>query len=227
MDARERIEDLHTALLVALEGWQTGIWTALPCVVTKVNMPAMTCEAQPTIMVPVYNKASQAVNMEIPVLRDVPMVFPGGGGFSLTFPVQVGDECLVVFASRAIDAWWAYGGVLPQADTRMHDLSDGFAFVGVKSKPNVIPNISTSAVQLRNTQGTSLVSIGQNQELDIESAGSTISIGGVGIHYGDVTVVGASRVDVTAAGEITITSGVSLNLIAPGGTIKANGNTLG
>ena len=31
------------------------------------------------------------------------MVFPGGGGFALTFPVAAGDECLVVFASRCID----------------------------------------------------------------------------------------------------------------------------
>lgn len=49
--------------------------------------------------------------MDLPILPDVPVVFPGGGGFALTFPVAAGDECLVVFASRCIDAWWQSGGV--------------------------------------------------------------------------------------------------------------------
>jgi hypothetical protein len=193
MDTRERFEDLHTALLVALEGWQTGIWTALPCVITQVNMAAMTCEAQATIMVPVYNKKSKAVYTEIPVLRDVPLCFPGGGGFSLTFPVTVGDECLVVFASRAIDAWWAYGGVLPQADTRVHDLSDGFAFVGVKSKPHVIPSISTSAVQLRSNDGSTYLEV---------------AVGSVNVS------TGASGTFTAASGQVvTVQNGIVTNII--------------
>ena len=65
----------------------------------------------------------------------MPVVFPGGGGFALTFPVAAGDECLVVFASRCIDAWWQSGGVGEPMEPRMHDLSDGFALIGVRSQP--------------------------------------------------------------------------------------------
>src|SRR5260363_73502 len=49
--------------------------------------------------------------VELPLLGDVPVFFPRGGGCTLTFPVQKGDECVVVFASRCIDGWWQSGGV--------------------------------------------------------------------------------------------------------------------
>jgi phage baseplate assembly protein V len=41
----------------------------------------------------------------------------------------------------------------------MHDLSDGFALVGVYSQPNVIPSVSTDAVQLRSDDGQAFVEI--------------------------------------------------------------------
>lgn len=68
-----------------------------------------------------------------PPLLDVPVFFPG----NFTFPVNKGDECLVVFADACIDSWLQSGGVSTPIAARRHDLSDGFAFVGFFSKPNV------------------------------------------------------------------------------------------
>ena len=85
------------------------------------------------------------------------MVFPGGGGWSITFPVSKGDEALVVFASRCIDDWWQSGGVGIQPDLRMHDLSDGFAIIGPRSQPRKLnPAISTIAVDSRKHFGIAL-----------------------------------------------------------------------
>ena len=47
---------------------------------------------------------------------------------------MTGDECLVIFSERCIDAWWALGGVQPLAELRAHDYSDGFAILGVRSR---------------------------------------------------------------------------------------------
>ena len=41
----------------------------------------------------------------------------------------------------------------------MHDLSDGFVFVGVRSQPRVIPNVSTGATQLRSDDGSTLIEL--------------------------------------------------------------------
>ncbi|HVT06739.1 MAG TPA: Gp138 family membrane-puncturing spike protein [Polyangia bacterium] len=86
----------------------------------------------------------------------MPVYFPAGGGFVLTLPVAQGDECLVVFSERAIDNWFAHGGIQGPSEFRLHDYSDGFAFVGFASKPNAIPVVATDAVELRTRDGTTV-----------------------------------------------------------------------
>jgi hypothetical protein len=92
-------------------------------------------------------------------LVNVPVVFPGGGGFALTFPLKAGDEALVVFSSRCIDYWWVSGKISQQAELRMHSLSDGFAIVGPKSVPNVLSSIDTANVQLRSNDGLTTITL--------------------------------------------------------------------
>src|SRR5574343_122065 len=149
MDRREGFNDIPTALLAALQGWQSGVWTALPCIVQSFNAAAMTIVARSAIRGVIRNPQGSEYELEMPLLLDVPVIFPSGGGFTLTFPITEGDECLVVFASRCIDSWWQLSGVQGQAEFRMHDLSDGLAFVGPRSQPRAVSGISTTAVQLR------------------------------------------------------------------------------
>jgi hypothetical protein len=88
-------------------------------------------------------------------------------GWSLTFPIVEGTECLLIFADMCIDAWWQNSGVSPQADRRRHDLSDAFALFGPWSQPNRIPNYSNSSVQLRSDD--------ESVVLDLSSSGVTIT----------------------------------------------------
>ena len=110
-------------------------------------------------MAKIRNQDGSYADVAMPILVDVPVVFPCGGGYTLTFPVQPGDEALIVFGNRCIDAWWQSGGVQQQAEIRMHDLSDGFALVGPRSQPRVLPGVSTSAVQLRSDNGLAHIEI--------------------------------------------------------------------
>ena len=71
-----------------------------------------------------------------PILLDVPVYLPGPSGCGISFPINKGDECLVIFADNCIDAWLQSGGVNNQNSYRMHSMSDGFAFVGFRSKKN-------------------------------------------------------------------------------------------
>lgn len=167
----ERTEDADTALLYALRGHQAGLWTAMPARVQAVNLSRMTLQAQPTIQARIRNPDQSFVWTDMPVCVDCPIMFPGGGGFTLTFPVAVGDECLLIFASRCIDNWWAYGGVQKQAELRMHDLSDGFALVGVRSLPRALPSISSTAVELRSDSGGAKISMGAGGAVAITAPG--------------------------------------------------------
>lgn len=160
MNRLERINDPEAALLVVLRGWQAGVYTAMPAIIDSFDPVKETCEAYITIQAKVTDKDGVAHWVSLPKLVDVPVCFPGGGGYTLTFPVAKGDEALIIFSSRCIDNWWLVGGVQTQADLRMHDLSDGFAFVGVKSQPNILsPAVSANSAQLRSNDGNTYVEV--------------------------------------------------------------------
>lgn len=159
MDQRERHNDSLAALKIAQRGHQAGIWTAIPGIIDSFDPATMTATVQPAIQMTVRDTQGRTTPGNRPLLLDCPVQFPAGGGCSLTFPVKPGDECLVVFASRCIDAWWQSGGVQGQAEPRMHDQSDGFVLLGFRSQPRIIPSVSTSAAQLRSDDGQAFVEI--------------------------------------------------------------------
>ncbi len=154
MDYRERFSDDEETLRIALDGSRSRIWTSLPGKITKVNLPgAMTVEVQPLIQARQSYPDGTVKLVNLPIIPDVPIKFPGGGGYLLTFPVKVGDECVLHFASRCIDGWHSSGRVSAPLDARMHDLSDAFADVGVRSTPTSLPDVHTKNVQLRSDDG--------------------------------------------------------------------------
>lgn len=160
MDRREKSGDFGAALLAFGEGLQASLWTALPCILQSFDPATQTCTAQPAIQAQYTGPDGVAQWVTLPTLLDVPVVFPGGAsGGLLTFPLQPGDEGLVVFASRCIDAWWDLGGVQVQAELRMHDLSDGFFIPGGSSRPAVAPSIDPTYIELRSQDGAAKVRI--------------------------------------------------------------------
>lgn len=214
MDVRERMTDPLVGLTVALGAWQSKIHTAVPGIIQSFDPNSMACTVQPAINGQVRNEAGAVSIVELPLLVDCPVQFPAGGGVTLTFPVKAGDECLVVFSSRCIDAWWQSGGIQVQAELRMHDMSDGFALLGFRSLPRMIPGISTSAAQLRTDDGQAFVEVDPaSHAINATTVGSMTASAEGGLELtapmvtinGDVKVNG--KVDTTGdvkAGEISL-----------------------
>jgi hypothetical protein len=122
----------------ALAGWQRGIWTALPGIITAFNESDNTVDVQPAIKATVVHLdrstgAQKPVETNLPLLIKVPLHQIGGGGFVVDIKPAAGDEVTVLFASRCIDGWWQSGGVQSQMEKRTHDLSDGIAIPGLFS----------------------------------------------------------------------------------------------
>lgn len=153
MDRRERSGELMAGLLALQEGWKADIWTALPGIIQSYDPLKRTCVIQPAIKAQVLQPDGSRAWVSLPLLLDCPVQLTGGGGCFLSFPLKQGDECLVIFASRCIDAWWQSGGVQAQAELRMHDLSDGFCIPGLRSLPNLQPDIDMTKTQLRSDDG--------------------------------------------------------------------------
>lgn len=175
-------------LTVAMEGHQAGLWTAIPGTVVAVRRAGGLCrvDVRPGVQALLTPPGEAARWADLPVLADVPVLWQGGGGVTLTLPVAAGDEALVVFASRDTGGWMAAGGAGPPPSRRMHSLSDGFALVGLRSRPRPIANLSGTEAQLRADGGNSLIALNP-----ATGAVRIVAPGGISME-GPVTINGSS-----------------------------------
>lgn len=155
----ERSPDIYQIIKSEVSSQILGLWTSLPCEVVSFNPEAVTVEVRPLIRIPVRTPDGNIEMMEISILQDVPVMFPCAGGFTITHPINIGDECLVSFSSRNIDLWWQSGGIQNPFDTRHHDLSDGFAFFRPQSQANKISDISADNLEIRSDDNATKIQI--------------------------------------------------------------------
>lgn len=169
---------------------------SMPGIIQSFDPDAVTAVVQPAIKGAEKDESGAEVSVNLPLLVDVPVVFPRGGGCTLTFPVKAGDECLVIFADRCIDFWWQSGGIQEPVDDRMHDLSDAFCIVGPQSQAKKISGISTSAVELRSYDGGTKLSLNPSSGEINGTAPGGFNLNGLKIHPdGRLQLVDGSIVD--------------------------------
>lgn len=178
-DDRERYNDPEEATRSALDDRMAKTWTMLPIVFKKHDREKNTVHVQPTIKLKRVKADRSTEWREFPVIEDIPMNYPGGGGATWTFPVKDGDEGMLVVSSRSFDKWWQQGGVQEQDDFRMHHFSDSFAIPGFRSQPRRLSNISEHTAQLRSDDGSMSIDFNpQTRAITINSPHSPVQING-------------------------------------------------
>ena len=220
---------------------------SIPGIIQSFDPETVTCVVQPAIKGAVPNDSGVPVSSDMTLLMDVPVMFPRGGGCTLTFPIKPGDECLVIFADRCIDFWWQSGGVQEPADDRQHDLSDAFAIVGPQSQAKKISGFCMSGAQLRTEDGAAFVEVAAGHAITVQTPGKLTASaqGGAEITApeivlnGNVTIngnlsqgMGSSGGTATMLGPISVTNdvtagGKSLMKHTHGGVETGGGNTGG
>ena len=116
MDEQKRQEELQALKQEIFE----SLHCALPGTVVSFDAETQTAVIRPAV------KLRSGTDM--PLLRGIPVFMP------VPFEVQEGAACLVVFADRDIDSWFETGEAEVPPSGRMHSLSDGFAFVGFRTR---------------------------------------------------------------------------------------------
>ncbi|HFR4301113.1 TPA: Gp138 family membrane-puncturing spike protein [Klebsiella pneumoniae] len=197
---------------------------SIPGIIQSFDPDAVTAVVQPAIKGAEKDESGAQVSVNLPLLVDVPVVFPRGGGCTLTFPIKEGDECLVIFADRCIDFWWQSGGIQEPVDERMHDLSDAFCIVGPQSQAKKIGGISTTAAQLRTDDGSAFIEVAEGHDVTVKTSGKLTASADGGteitspeiILNGNVTIngnlsqgMGESGGSATMHGPVTVTNDVT------------------
>lgn len=228
-----------------LQKTRASLRVAMPGIIQSFNAENVTAVVQLAIEGVNQDSNDQLTSLSLPLLVDVPIVFPRGGGCTLTFPVAPDDECLVIFADRCIDFWWQSGGIQKAVSERMHDLSDAFALVGPQSQARKISGISTRAVQLRTDDGAAFIGVAADHAINVTTPATLTATAQGGaeitaptiILNGDVTINGnlsqgmgtrggaaQMRGPMVVSGDVTA-NGISLNTHTHGGVQPGSGSS--
>lgn len=120
------IQELTNEINKTARAAVNNVHTAIPGKVLSLDLKTGLAAVQP------YGKyvTSDHVKLDYPVLTDVPLVFPFSQTFGcgIVFPVQPGDDCLVIFSEIGLDAWMS--GAESEGLLRF-DLSSAVAIPGM------------------------------------------------------------------------------------------------
>ena len=91
--------------------------------------------------------------VKLPQLPDCPVIFPGGGGWSITWDLVPGDHVALLVADRELGRWRTFGTDVEPGDTRRHNLGDAIVMPGLN--PNTLaPSTPVGNMVLQNDAGT-------------------------------------------------------------------------
>lgn len=166
--------------------------------------------------------------IQYPIVADVPVISLCGGSTFLTFPITVGDKCLLLFNDRDLDNWFqgVYSG--PPNSARLHSFSDAVALVGlndvasydstraVLSNGTTMVGINPQTDKVTLTNGTSLKTLLQTLITDLQSLVTQISL----ITVTCATPGNPSSPPVNAAAITAISTQLSSDSTAIGGLLE-------
>lgn len=188
---------------------------AVPGVIQSFDNVKCTAEVQPAITEIFYNYNGEKKNIKLPLLQDVPVIFPASGSAMLSFPVNKGDECLLIFADMCIDGWWQNGDIQNQAEQRRHDLSDAFAILSPFSQPKagkITNGINKTQTELRNMSDTQKVVV-TDKKVDL--------IGNVLVNGEPIGSGGATTVTIAVGETTTGEPGTDAQVVNTGTDVNA------
>ncbi|NII73268.1 hypothetical protein FHW84_001837 [Dyella sp. SG562] len=194
----QRTDDSEEVYRLSFKSFMVKAWTGMPGYIVDFNPSTVTATVQIGVRGVVATSDGSSNTVPYPLLKDVPVQFPGTADSVLTFPVQPGDECWVAFSNRAIGAWIQSGGLQDPSDARGLDLRNAICVLGGLSQPKVIPEFNNDHTQLRSRDGSTYV--------ELDSAGGILKFvapGGFQFQGPSANFSGT----VTAAETITSTGG--------------------
>lgn len=133
---------LQTLLKTAFDHEISNIHTALPGHIIKYDGKLQKAEVMPNIQKKYYNGKVT----DMPIITNVPIVFPRSSEAFIKFPLKKDDGVLLIFSERALERWLSVGGIVQPGANRKFDISDCIAIPGLYSFANPIPDDSDNLI---------------------------------------------------------------------------------
>lgn len=118
-------DSLLEALRFAFDRFKVGLWTAGPGIIHSYDP-----KTKRGVIIPaIRRKFTDGTTEALPMLHNVPVLHPSGGGFTLLFPLPEGEPVLLVWCQRGIDRF-KETYVLEDPSGGIMELKDAVAIAG-------------------------------------------------------------------------------------------------
>ena len=195
LSVKRRLEELHTCL---------------PAKIISYDHTQQRATVQPQLKKRYLDSSVE----EMPIIVDVPIIWPRSSNASLTFPVTEGDYLLLLFAERSIERFLALGGNQEPGDRRKFDLSDAIGIMGLS--PFNVPSRAKNNTDVTLIYNDSSIAISKDGNINIESSK-------------DVNMTVKADANITVDGATKLNSKGDVDIEAPNvnitGNLTVTGNT--
>jgi hypothetical protein len=144
----EEKPSLAKLLQSAIDARLCDLNVSLPGEVISYDRAKQTAKIQPQIK----RKYSDGRTVNLPIINNVPIVFPRSGKRFVHFDLEAGDNVTLLFSQRSLDQWKLKGGIVEANDPRKFNLSDAVAIPGGFPFPkSFTPKGEDGSIELNNS----------------------------------------------------------------------------
>lgn len=166
-----------TIIRRAIEKRFSEVHISFPAKVVSYNPGDATVEAEPMIVPSVRGEDNIRELDTLPILPDVPVCFPRGGGCGILLPIQPGDYVLICVSSRDLGTWLETGSASDPGIDTAYPLSGAVAIPGVFPTDQSFGDASDSNMVIGEDGGTQIV-IQPGGDVNINPNGTNTNISG-------------------------------------------------
>ena len=169
--------------------------TCIPAIIDEFDVSTQRVSATPAIKAKCTNLDGEVYYIDYPKITNIPISIQKGAGLSITYPFTKGNLCTLIFSQRSIDNLLLDGtkiaepfiGDNPYTSTlRCMDMTDALCFPGILTNNTKKSNYNNSAIEIRSDDGTTKISVSQN-DLTLVQGGASITLNG-----GNVEIIGTT-----------------------------------
>ena len=152
----------------AIEDALFDLHTGLPAKVIEFHAETGTCDVQPLIK----RKYLDADISDLPIVHEVPVQYPCGGGWAITFPLEKDDVVYLAFAERSLDRW--KNAPMPESvdpvDASLHPLTGAIAIPGVRPKTAPLLGLAQGGLRIGKENGGVEIVITSDERIVVKGA---------------------------------------------------------
>ncbi len=168
INSEQYYEDFSESIDFILEQFKKSLNTSLPAIVQEYDGTTKRAKVLPAIRRLFTDGTSQS----LPILIDVPVIFPSAGGFTVTMPIKKGDTLLLVFTQRGITNFKnQFTESMPT--NSLLSIQDAVGIVGFGALQ--ITPASSSGCTIQNNQGTNAVII-EDGKVEVKKGENTVIV---------------------------------------------------